>query len=375
MNIRKRLVLLGTALLAIPIGVTALLLRIMYYRIDMSGNTAVIDSSSPASIFDVLIGNYSLALTVLALFGIITIIITGMLFMRGLLRPIKKLTEAARQIERGNLDFAISYDKKDEFLPVFTQFDRMRVKLKDSLWQQIKDEESRVEMIANIAHDLRTPITSIQGYAQGLIDGVAKTEEKKQKYLETIMIKSHELNKMSESLSAFARVGDRKVNIDMSVVNAQEYIGAELTEMSMGLDLADVSYEIDVSVETRINIDVMQVKRVFSNIVQNSMKYKTDDRAKLNIRSYENENYVVICFADQGTGVRESELTTIFNRFYRGDQARKDTSTGSGLGLAIAKQIILLHKGHIWARHNYPHGIKILVSFPKVKPGGDGFAE
>ena len=366
MNIRMRMVLLGTALMAIPIGVGSLLLRIMYYRVEFSGNVEAIDSNRRSSIFEALVTNYSLALTLLALFGIIAIIITGMFFMRGLLHPIKELTKAAEEIERGNLDFVITYDKKDEFLQVFTQFDRMRVKLKDSLWRQIRDEESRVEMIANIAHDLRTPITSIQGYAQGLIDGVANSEEKKQKYLEIIIMKSQELNRMSDSLSAFSRVDVGNVNIEMSRINAQGFIKSELTEISMSLSTAEITCEIDVSDQVQICIDVMQVKRVFANILQNSLKYKEEDIARLNIRAYENESYVIVRFADQGVGVRESELKMIFNRFYRGDYARKDTSNGSGLGLAIAKQIILLHKGHIWARHNRPSGLQIFVSFPKV---------
>ena len=366
MNIRRRLVLFGSALMLIPIGVMVLLFRILYYRVESNENAGVFDFNQRSSIFDALIENYTLALTVLALFGVIAIIITGVLFMRGLLRPIRKLTKAAEEIERGNLDFAITYDKKDEFLQVFTQFDRMRVKLKDSLWQQIQDEESRVEMIANIAHDLRTPITSIQGYAQGLIDGVAKTEEKKQKYLETIIVKSQELNRMSDSLSAFAHVGDRTVNIELSEVCAKEFLDGELAEITMGLSLAEISYEVAVNAETRIRIDVMQIKRVFANILQNSLKYKVEDMAKMDIRSYENDRYVIIRFADQGLGVRESELGLIFNRFYRGDHARQNTNTGSGLGLAIAKQIVLLHKGYIWARHNQPRGLQIFVSFPKI---------
>ena len=313
----------------------------------------------------VLINNYTTALTILSILGLVAILVTGTLFLRGLLRPIRKLTKAAEEIEHGNLDFAITYDKKDEFLQVFTQFDRMRVKLKDSLWQQIRDEESRVEMIANIAHDLRTPITSIQGYAQGLIDDVANTKEKRQKYLETIVTKSQELNRMSDSLSTFALVGKRTVAIEKEQIHAKLFVEAEFEDMAMSVQTAEMSFEMDIHTETQLSIDIMQVKRVFSNIVQNSIKYSGENQARIHIRAYENDKFVIFRFADHGLGVKESELKLIFNRFYRSDTARQDTNNGSGLGLSIAKQIVLLHRGYIWARANTPQGLQIFVSFPK----------
>ena len=363
MKIRKRLVLLCCALLSIPIGIIILLLRIMYYRFS---DTQVTSTTNDQSILSVLADHYAAALIVLALLGAVAIIITGILFMRGFLRPIRQLARAAEEIERGNLDFDIFYDRKDEFLQVFTQFDRMRIKLKDSLWSQIRDEESKVELIANIAHDLRTPITSIQGYAQGLIDDVANTEEKRQKYLETIIVKSQELNRMSDSLSTFAHVGTRNVIVEKSRIHVKEFLEAEIEEMTMGTETSEISFTENIRENTYLNIDVMQVKRVFSNIVQNSRKYSGEKPMHLDIRVYENDKFVIFCFADQGTGVRESELKLIFNRFYRSDAARQDTRNGSGLGLSIAKQIVLLHSGYIWARQNTPRGLQIFISFPKL---------
>ena len=340
----------------------------MYYRFsdgNVQNHANTINTMPEQSIMHILVNNYATALTILAIFGLIAIIITGSLFLRGLLRPIHQLTKAAEEIERGNLDFSITYDKKDEFLQVFTQFDRMRIKLKDSIWQQIRDEESRVEMISNIAHDLRTPITSIQGYAQGLIDDIANTEEKRQKYLETIILKSQELNRMSDSLSTFAHIGKRDVNIEKSKINAKVFINNEIEDMSMSLQTIEITHEIEISETTQLNIDVMQVKRIFTNIMQNSIKYKGDHPARMHIHAYENDKYVLFRFADQGLGVKNSELKLIFNRFYRSDTARQDTNNGSGLGLAIAKQIVLLHRGYIWARPHTPCGLQIFVSFPK----------
>lgn len=371
-NIRKRLILLCFAMLMVPVGVIALLLRILYYR---ASSGAMEDAAARQPVMSVLMDHYAVALTVLSLLSLIAIIFTGAFFMRGLLRPIRELTRVAREIERGNLDFVIAYDGKDEFSQVFTQFDRMRVKLKDSLWKQVQDEESKAEMIANIAHDLRTPITSIQGYAQGILEGIANTEEKKQKYLETIVTKTGELSRMSESLSTFADIGRQDVSIEKTNVNVREFVDGEVTEMSMILQSAEVTFDIEISEKTRLDIDVMQVRRVFSNILQNSLKYKGDGTAKLHIRAYENDRYVLFCFADQGLGVKDSELKLIFNRFYRSDLVRQDTRNGSGLGLAIAKQIVLLHGGYIWARHNMPRhnmpeqntqrGLQIFVSFPR----------
>lgn len=358
------------SLLTIPVGIIILLLRIMYYRLageNLQSGANMQNTTPNQSIMHVLVNNYTTVLIILTILGLIAMIITGALFLRGILHPIRQLTKAASEIERGNLDFAITYDKKDEFSQVFTQFDRMRTKLKDSLWQQIRDEESRTEMIANIAHDLRTPITSIQGYAQGLIDDIANTEEKKQKYLKTIIDKSQELNRMSDSLSTFANVDKNSVKIEKTKTNAKLFIENEIDDMKMGFQTAQITHKINLQETTHLDIDIMQVKRVFANIVQNSIKYKGSNSAQIHIYAYENDKYVLFRFTDQGLGVKNSELKLIFNRFYRSDSARQDTNNGSGLGLSIAKQIVLLHKGYIWARQNTPKGLQIFVSFPKIK--------
>ena len=364
MSVQKKLFLFSAALLVLPAALILVLCRILYYRSESLTTSSNLEISS-RSLMRIIMENYSIFLAVFAVISIILIIAMGIFFLRGILKPLKKLQKAAWEIERGNLDCIIAYDQDDEFKMLFIQFDRMRMRLKDLLWQQVQQEKTRTELIASIVHDLKTPITSIQGYSQALLDGVAFTKEKEEKYLTTIMTKAGDLNRMADTLHSFSKFELNQMNLEMERIPVY-FVSETLASEDIILH-ANLEFELDnqTSHDSYIYADIGQIRRIFGNIIQNSIKYKKHDTAKIWFSASENDTDVLFMFEDNGIGVAEEQLDKIFDRFYRSDEARQNTGNGSGLGLSICQQSVKAMGGQIWARQNEHGGLTIFLSFPK----------
>ncbi len=364
MKIQHKLIIFSAALLLFPAALIFVLFRLLRFQIYFSQNN--FQSSRDESILKILIDNYSFFLVICMILGIFLVIISSVFFLNSILKPLKDLQKAAKEIENGNLDYEIYYPYDDDYKTVFTQFDRMRMRLKDLLWQQIEQEKNRTELLANIAHDLKTPITSIKGYTQALCDGIANTPEKQERYLTTIIQKADDLNRMADALYSFSRLEVKQMSFDMQTVEVSALINDLINESILQQnDLLQFKHHIDIMHPTYIRIDIGLFRRVITNIITNSMKYTSNDIVHLTLNVYENENNVIFAFADDGIGVNDSDLDHIFERFYRSDRARQNTGNGSGLGLSICQQIIQAFDGSIWARHNTPSGLIVLISLPK----------
>lgn len=282
---------------------------------------------------------------------------------KSLIVPLQLLSYGAEQIKEGNLDFDMTYESNDEFGRVCSEFDEMRIRLKESIEKQLKYEENRKELIVGISHDLRTPLTVIKGYVQGLLDGVAKTPEKQKKYLDTIYTKTGDINSLVESLFIFSKLDTgsfpfnfQKVSINNYVENLYNSVKEEFLGKGLKIDFENNCKPID-----KVKLDCKEMDRVFFNILENSVKYKSDDTGLVKLKLYKNENYVVIEIADNGKGVSDEELSNLFLSFYRADSSRTNPSEGSGLGLSIAKHIIEAHGGEIMAESMNGLIIKIVL--------------
>ena len=312
-------------------------------------------------------------LTYISLVGLISILVitltNGILsnrIARSIIRPLDLLRYWADQIKKGNLDFEVNYSKDDEFKKVCSDFDEMRIRLKESIDTRIKYEENRKELMAGISHDLRTPLTAIKGYVEGLRDNVANTPEKQKKYLNTIYYKACDMDRLVEELFLFSKLDTGKFPFKFDIIKINDYINnfyLKIKEefLNKGLEIFLVN---DCNEKDKVNIDCKQMDRVLLNIIENSYKYKKDSIGTCKINMYEKENDIVIKISDNGKGVSEEELEKIFISFYRCDPSRTKTNEGSGLGLAIAKQIIDNHKGKIRAYSN--NGLVIEILIPKI---------
>lgn len=306
------------------------------------------------------------------LFGLcllILVVTNGILtyFMsKSIIKPINRLKKAALSIKNGNLEHSITAVRKDEIGQLTEDFEDMRLQLKESFEIQKQYEENRKELIAHISHDLKTPITSIKGYIEGIRDGVADTPEKRARYIQTIYTKSVDMDHLIDELFLFSKLDLGKAPFHFEVVDMKNYLEDYLEELSF--DLTKMNVEIDYQNKSNgsylVTADREKFKRVLSNIVDNSLKYMDKDPKKLNITLASSSKAVEIVIADNGPGIPEESLPLIFNQFYRAEQSRNKLTGGSGLGLSIARMIVEEHQGSIHIESKLTEGTKIMIILP-----------
>lgn len=223
------------------------------------------------------------------------------------------------------------------------------------------------ETLGNITHDLKTPLTAIRGYSQGILDGVAGTPDRMNKYVTIIRNKADDMAELVDELSLFARIYKKDVQYQCREVDLHEYISDCMSNLSLDLETKNIDflYRNDSKKGTLICIDTEKIKRVFYNIVGNSSKFMTAKAGLIYVNVEEREEAVWIHIEDNGAGIEKSELPFIFDRFYRADSSRNSKTGGSGLGLAIAKKIIEDHGGQILVESEKGKGTRISFSLPK----------
>ena len=273
------------------------------------------------------------------------------------------MSYGADQIKRGNLDFDMKYEAEDEFMQVCSDFDEMRMRLKESVQSKLKYEENRKELVAGISHDLRTPLTVIKGYVEGLIDGVANTPEKQKKYLNTIFHKACELNNLVDSLFLFSKLDTGKYPFKFDIIDIGEYINGfyKLAREEFLKRDMHIKYKNMITENTPVKIDCREIDRVLTNILENSAKYNVCENKESSIVLYNENKNVVLEISDNGQGVDEKIIGKLFESFYRGDPSRARSDQGSGLGLSISRYIIEAHGGKIEAFNRGGLTIKIIL--------------
>lgn len=314
--------------------------------------------------------NISDAVRSITILGSVVIIIINFVLIialsNSIMGPLNKLKEATQKISDGNLDFEIDYTGDDEITDVLQKFDRMREKLIESNEKQKAYEEDRKEMIAGISHDLRTPLTSIKGYVSGLIDGIADSPEKQQKYLTTIYNTASEMDKLVDDLFLFSKLDLDKIPFEFEHVEIGDYILQCCEEIKFSMEKKNISLAFANLCKNPVYVmlDRSQFARVLVNIAENSAKYKKNDIGSLYVAVTCDGKEALIALKDDGEGIEASLTGKIFDSFYRNDPARTNPVKGSGLGLSIAKQIVVSHGGRIWAESNIGEGLTIYISLP-----------
>lgn len=310
-----------------------------------------------------------IVLIIVALFAI-AIGFISFISSKTIVKPIKKIAEGANEIARGNLDYNIDYDSTNELGQTVDAFNDMRIRLKESIENQNKVQEERRVLVAGIAHDLRTPLTSAKGYAEGLLDGIADTPEKKEHYIKTVCQSINDTEKILDELLTVSRLELKGYELSTVEVGIKEFFDDGVDEIKAMLDKEDFDfkYECNCSDTASVQLDVDKFVRVISNILSNSIKYsKADVKGIFKLSVNEYEKSVIIEMSDNGIGVDRESLTKIFDLMYRTDPARTSVADGSGLGLSVCKQIVELHRGIIWASSRLGEGLTIFISLPKVE--------
>ena len=254
-------------------------------------------------------------------------------------------------IRDGNFEYALKTDDMEDFKELYQNYEDMRLRLKESAEEKLMHERQNRILISNISHDLKTPVTSIKGYAEGLIDGVANTPEKRQNYIQTIYNKANDMDQLINELTLYSNIDSDRIIYNFRKISVADYFGDCVEEIGVDMESRGIqlNYVNLVSPETLIIADPEQMKRVINNIISNSVKYMDKERGKIDFRILDEQDAVRVEIEDNGKGIGARDLPKIFERFYRTDSSRNSTQGGSGIGLSIVKKVIEDHGGYIWA--------------------------
>ena len=299
------------------------------------------------------------------------IVLTGIVLvnwlMYGFIKPINQLKKALHSIENGDYDTSLIKPKQAEFEGLFKDFESMRIKLKENRDRRNLAEKQNKELIANITHDLKTPITSIRGYVEGIMDGVADTDEKMDRYIKTIYNKANALNALINELTGYSKIDAREITYNFGRISVDEYFGDCASEMIFDLQEQGVKFVYDnrVKKSTAVLADPVQLSKVIHNIISNSVKYKSPERSVIRMRIKDMGEYIQVDVRDNGMGIPKEDTEKIFDRFFRSDVSRNSDKGGNGIGLSIAKKIIEDHGGRIWATVDGSVGLTIHFTLRK----------
>lgn len=285
----------------------------------------------------------------------IILILTALLLLiwiyRSIITPIKQLQAAADNIRDGNLDFQIGVSGDDEIGRLGVSFEEMRKRLRDNATEKLSSEAENRVLISNIAHDLKTPITAVKGYAEGIMDGVANTPEKVDKYVRTIYNKANEMDTLINELTLYSKIDANRIPYNFAKINVEDYFRDCIEEIGLDLESKGIglAYYNYVDSDVMIIADPEQLRRVINNIISNSIKYMNKAKGFINIRIKDVGDFIQVEMEDNGRGIAQRDIPYIFDRFYRTDASRNSATGGSGIGLSIVKKIIEDHGGKIWA--------------------------
>ena len=361
MKLKTRIIVGFVAIILLPL----LLFSASLYGFSQTQAKHVQESSSQASdssqmVYDISLPQSSssqvklmakdmiLTATIILVFTALSV---GLWIYRSIAVPLVKLKKATKNIKEGNLDFVLEVEGNDEFSQLCQDFEEMRKRLKESTEEKILMDKENKELISNISHDLKTPITAVKGYVEGIMDGVADTPEKMNRYVRTIYNKTNEMDHLINELTFYSKIDTNRIPYTFSKLNVEDYFSDCAEELGLemetkGIELVYANY---VEKDVQVIADGEQIRRVIHNIVSNAIKYMEKPKGIIQLRVKDVGDFIQVEIEDNGKGIAAKDLPYIFDRFYRTDVSRNSSKGGSGIGLSIVKKIMEDHGGKVWA--------------------------
>ncbi|MFD0673054.1 ATP-binding protein [Cohnella sp. GCM10027633] len=288
---------------------------------------------------------------------------------RSIVKPLSLLRASAARIKEGDLDFRVRPSTQNEMGQLLQAFEEMRLKLKESVELRMRYEDNRNALISDISHDLKTPITTIKGYVEGIRDGVAGTKDKMDKYMETIYGKAVEMDRLIDELFLYSKLNLKKVPFDFRRIDVRRFLTDIAEELRFDLERQSIRLRWPDEHGTPVFaiVDPEKLRRVVGNVVSNSAKFMNAEPKIIELRLTAEPDRVIVEIADNGPGIGPDALPRVFERFYREDASRSESTGGSGLGLAIAKEIIDGHGGTIAATSKPGEGTVVRFSLNRAE--------
>jgi len=289
-----------------------------------------------------------------ALAAILIALFLGVFLARRLTRPVCELTTATRAMARGELEQQVPVRSQDELGELAASFNQMSADL-------ARANELRRQMTADIAHDLRTPLSVIKGYAEGLRDGVLQATPDT---FQTVYQEAEHLSRLVEDLRTLSLADAGELTLIRQPVHPRELL--ERTATAHLLRAQQLEIDLQVTAEAKVpavNVDPERVAQVLGNLVSNALRY-TPAGGQISLAAARRGNNVQLIVQDNGVGIAPDKLGRVFDRFYRGDEARQTPEGESGLGLAIAKSLVELHGGTISVESILGKGTTFRIALP-----------
>lgn len=299
--------------------------------------------------------------------GFLTFIVS-----RSFIKPLYTLKRAAEQIKEGNLHYELKVKRKDEIGELAASFEEMRNRLSDSIQLQVQYEENRKELISNISHDLKTPITGIKACVQGIQDGIADSARKQEKYINMIAKKAEDMDQLIDELMLYSKLDLKRLPFHLESMDINAYLRDWVEELRIDprMEKIRIIYS-DSSNPIPVIADREKLYRVLMNIIDNSLKYIDKEQKEIWISLLEDGDKALVRIQDNGPGIDSEALLHIFDRFYRADPSRNLNTGGTGLGLAIVKQMIEGQGGSVWAESQIGEGTSIYFTMLKTTKEGE----
>lgn len=292
---------------------------------------------------------------------------------RDIVRPLRQLEQGSRRIAEGDLGFRLESKVRNEVGSVIRSYEKMRSELQRSIEAQLALEENRKELISNISHDLKTPLTSIKGYVEGIRVGIADDPEKLKKYIDVIYAKALDMDRMIDDLFLLSKLDLEQERFYLETVPLKPFYRQTMSDLQMECERAGVrlTSEYEAGQDDVVTMDVQKMRRVMLNLVGNSVKFMDKKEPHIHVYFGRQSDDWIFAVTDNGPGMGPAELERIFDRFYRADTNRNQNVAGSGLGLAIVKQIIANHGGTIHASSEPGQSMTVMISIPMKRDSNE----
>lgn len=292
---------------------------------------------------------YNIMALIIFAIGIAVFLIMFLLLVNNKIKYIKYISKQVSKIANEELGLSLKVRGNDELAELCKSINSMSKQLKDKFEHEREIENTKNELITNVSHDLRTPLTAIIGYLDILTKEKYKSKEDEREYLNSTYKLSIKLKKLIDELFEYTRLSSSDISLELVETDISPILTQILGEYSPVFETKELGIIADISdTKLPVKIDVEKIIRAFDNILSNAEKYSVKP-SDIIVKAYKNEDSAIISVSNKGEGIKKDKLNKVFEKFYRMDNSRSNRIEGSGLGLAISKRIVELHNGEVWA--------------------------
>ena len=326
--------------------VSCLVIVFLVTNLTMLGEYAA-ESGKEGSLLSIFYQPDTVIILLYVLIGILVFAMAFLLLQGRSMSYIAKISAAMRNISDGDLNTTVEVVGDDEFADMAANLNRMVEEIRELMDKERESERTKNELITNIAHDLRTPLTSIIGYLELLSNGASIDPDMQKKYIDVTYTKAKRLQKLIEDLFGFTKLNYGKISMRVSKVDIVKLLSQLLEEFYPTFMERGLAYELQSNVPSKvIKADGNLLARLFDNLINNAIKYGTEGKRIL-VKVHGTDTIVTVSVTNYGYVIPKEELPLLFDKFYRVEQSRSVNTGGTGLGLAIAKNIVDMHGGTI----------------------------